>query len=58
MSHREKDSTESRKFDKLLFFYLFVRVGNFSDFIVTKGESGSGKSQHLKVVRNYDDQLG
>ena len=53
MSHREKDSTESRKFDKLLFFYLFVRVGNFSDFIVTKGESGSGKSQHLKVVRTF-----
>jgi len=23
------------------------------DFIVTKGESGSGKSQHLKVVRTF-----
>jgi len=25
------------------------------DFIVTKGELGSGKSQHLKVVRIYDE---
>jgi len=23
------------------------------DFIVTKGELGSGKSQHLKVVRTF-----
>jgi len=31
-----------RKFDKLLFFHLFIRVGNFSDLIIPNKMRGEG----------------
>ena len=51
-----------RKFDKLLFFYLFIRVGNFSNINIQRNDIDSVinslKTTNCRMVRNINYYSG